>query len=942
MRTLAHRFRPRRLGGKVRRFIGAVTGLVLVLPLLASAPAHAAVEDPAPQALSPYAQRFVDLYTKIKNPANGYFSPEGVPYHSIETLIVEAPDHGHETTSETFSYWLWLEAMYGKITGDWTRFNSAWATMERYIIPATADQPTNSFYNASRPATYAPEWDQPDQYPTPLDSGVSVGSDPLAGELSSTYGTSDIYGMHWLLDVDNWYGYGRCGDGTTRPAYINTFQRGPQESVWETVPHPSCETFRHGGPNGFLDLFIRDSAYARQWRYTNAPDADARAVQAAYWALTWAQQQGNAAAVSGTVAKAARMGDYLRYAMYDKYFKKPGCTSPSCAAGTGKDSAHWLMSWYYAWGGANDTSAGWAWRIGSSHAHFGYQNPVAAWALSNVSELRPRSSSAAADWGTSLTRQLEFYRWLQSAEGGIAGGATNSWGGRYASPPGGLPTFYGMSFDWQPVYHDPPSSEWFGFQAWSMERVAEYYHLTGDARVRPLLDKWVTWAMANTRLNADGTWAIPSTLTWSGQPDNWNPSNPGGNANLHVTVTERGTDVGVAGAFAKTLLYYAAKTSNTAARDMAKALLDRMWASNQDAKGIATPEVRRDYNRFDDTYNSTTHQGLYVPPGWTGTMPNGNPVNSQSTFISIRSKYRNDPDWPKVNTYLNGGAAPSFTYHRFWAQADIALALGAYAELFEGSPPPPPDTTPPTAPSNLASTGKTDTTVSLSWTASTDNVGVTAYDVYAGSSVVKTVTGAPPATSTTVTGLSPSTTYTFTVKARDAAGNVSAASNAVTVTTNSGPPPPTGGAKGQYRNFDSSANDNQIKPGLSVVNTGTTNLDLSTVKIRYWFTGDAGATTYSTWCDYALRGCGNLTHRVVAVTPKTGADRYLEVGFTSGAGTLAPGASTGDAQLRLNKTDWSAFTESNDHSWSGTQTGYGDWTKITVYVNGTLAWGTEP
>ena len=47
----------------------------------------------------------------------------------------------------------------------------------------------------------------------------------------------------------------------------------------------------------------------------------------------------------------------------------------------------------------------------------------------------PDSPTAAQDWAQSLQRQLEFYRWLQSAEGGIAGGATNSWAGRYTTPP---------------------------------------------------------------------------------------------------------------------------------------------------------------------------------------------------------------------------------------------------------------------------------------------------------------------------------------------------------------------------------------------------------------------------------------------------------------------------------------------------------------------------
>ncbi|MCX5253332.1 carbohydrate binding domain-containing protein [Streptomyces canus] len=88
----------------------------------------------------------------------------------------------------------------------------------------------------------------------------------------------------------------------------------------------------------------------------------------------------------------------------------------------------------------------------------------------------------------------------------------------------------------------------------------------------------------------------------------------------------------------------------------------------------------------------------------------------------------------------------------------------------------------PSAPGSLRSTGKTSSSVSLAWNASSDNVGVTAYDVYSGSNQVLSVSG----TSATVSGLAASTSYTFTVKARDAAGNVSAASNAVSVTTDAG------------------------------------------------------------------------------------------------------------------------------------------------------------
>ncbi|AKJ28937.1 cellulose 1,4-beta-cellobiosidase [Caldimonas brevitalea] len=644
-----------------------------------------------------YAQRFLTQYHKIKNPANGYFSPEGVPYHSVETLIVEAPDHGHETTSEAYSFWLWLEAQYGRATGDWGPLKKAWANMEQYIIPSPQDQPTNSFYNPGKPATYAAEHPLPQHYPSPIDGSVPVGQDPLANELAAAYGTRDIYGMHWLLDVDNWYGYGRCGDGITRPAYINTFQRGSQESVWETVPHPSCETFRwgrNGGSQGFLSLFTGDSNYTRQWRYTNAPDADARAVQAIYWASVWAKEQGKSAEVADLVKKASKMGDYLRYAMFDKYFKKVGnCIDPrACPGGSGtpdarglRDNQHYLMSWYYAWGGATDTNAGWAWRISSSHTHFGYQNPLAAWALATQPAFKPLSTTGASDWAKSLQRQLEFYRWLQSADGAIAGGATNSYGGDHGTPPPGTATFYGMFYDEKPVYHDPASNTWFGFQAWSMQRVAEYYYVSGDARARAVLDNWVRWASSHTQLNADGTYLIPNTLKWSGQPDTWNAAAPGANAGLRVEVVDTTNDVGIAAAFARTLIYYGAKANDSAAKKLAKELLDRMWDQHQDAKGVAVSEERKDYLRFDDRFDAATGSGVYVPPGWTGTNAQGATIDSNATFLSIRPKYQEDPQWPKLKAYLDGGPSPRWTYHRFWAQADIALAMADYATLVADS-----------------------------------------------------------------------------------------------------------------------------------------------------------------------------------------------------------------------------------------------------------------
>jgi len=89
------------------------------------------------------------------------------------------------------------------------------------------------------------------------------------------------------------------------------------------------------------------------------------------------------------------------------------------------------------------------------------------------------------------------------------------------------------------------------------------------------------------------------------------------------------------------------------------------------------------------------------------------------------------------------------------------------------------DTQAPTAPSNLTASNVAQTSVNLSWTASTDNVGVTQYLIYRNGTQVGTASSA----TYQATGLTASTAYSFYVKAKDAAGNISAASNTVNVTT---------------------------------------------------------------------------------------------------------------------------------------------------------------
>ncbi|OME79516.1 chitinase [Paenibacillus sp. FSL A5-0031] len=202
--------------------------------------------------------------------------------------------------------------------------------------------------------------------------------------------------------------------------------------------------------------------------------------------------------------------------------------------------------------------------------------------------------------------------------------------------------------------------------------------------------------------------------------------------------------------------------------DRNKVLLNKL-ASDLAGSGsadIIAPSVPGNLQSTAKTSNSVTL-------AWGASTDNvgvtGYTVTYGSTSVNVTG----------TSTTISGLAAN--TAYTFTVKAKDAAGniSGASNALSVTTNPPAGDTTPPTAPTNLQVTGKTSSSVSLSWTASTDNVGVTGYTVTYGSTSVN-VTG----TSTTISGLAANTAYTFTVTAKDAAGNISGASNALPVTTN--------------------------------------------------------------------------------------------------------------------------------------------------------------
>ena len=209
-------------------------------------------------------------------------------------------------------------------------------------------------------------------------------------------------------------------------------------------------------------------------------------------------------------------------------------------------------------------------------------------------------------------------------------------------------------------------------------------------------------------------------------------------------------------------------------------------------------------------YSAIATAATSAPPDTQAPTAPGTPVTSGVTTTQITVTWSSSTDNVGVTSYIlerctdagcgtfapivtqaglsftDTGLTPS-TSHSYRVRAtDAAGNLGAYSGISTAVTAAPPDTQAPTVPGTPASSGVSSAQITVSWAASTDNVGVTSYTLERCAEVgcsAFTPIATQPGLSVTDTGLTPSTSYSYRVRATDAAGNVSAYSPVATTTT---------------------------------------------------------------------------------------------------------------------------------------------------------------
>jgi len=280
---------------------------------------------------------------------------------------------------------------------------------------------------------------------------------------------------------------------------------------------------------------------------------------------------------------------------------------------------------------------------------------------------------------------------------------------------------------------------------------------------------------------------------------------------------------------------------------------------------------------YNGTYNTGTSNGYYEATmkvqssadGTTWTDVSGWTIAPACPYSSACSN--------QLYT-ISGTGLNNVKGIRVAGQVHLSATSGSWAvsvkevQVMSGSAP---DTKAPGIPTALAASNITGSSFSLSWTASTDNIGVTSYDVYTNGVLTTNVTG----TSASLTGLTPYVTYAITVKARDAAGNVSATSTALNVRTldTQAPSTPAGLISSNITSSGftlswTASTDNAGVTGYDVYKNGTLAVSVTTTSAS--LTGLTASTVYAMTVK-AKDAAGNVTSASIALNVTTSATSTL-------------------------------------------------------------------
>ncbi|HPT90666.1 MAG TPA: carbohydrate binding domain-containing protein [Acetivibrio sp.] len=148
----------------------------------------------------------------------------------------------------------------------------------------------------------------------------------------------------------------------------------------------------------------------------------------------------------------------------------------------------------------------------------------------------------------------------------------------------------------------------------------------------------------------------------------------------------------------------------------------------------------------------------------------------------------------------------------------------------------------------------------------------------------------------------------------------------------------------EFFNGNTGENIDAMYINFRVRNLGSSGVDLSSIKFRYYFNDD-GVSPITVSVDNAHNNYSNINSSItwsIIQVNSPDANKYIELGYNKAAGTLAPN-NFSEIKVRVYHPNYNPkFNQKNDYSFCSTNTDYAQWDKVTAYLDGVKVFGTEP